>query len=115
MLDVMQALADEVDVASTQGSIYARIHGKNGKTSYPFLLVRGGAGQVGFGWLGGSPALEAETERKRFYDKFASAVGPLTTKNLQGYPAFALERLTDPSRLEAFRAVAREFIDACRA
>ena len=115
MLEVMRALVDEVDVASTQGSIYARLPRKNGKSTYPFFLVRGGAGQIGFGWLGGSPALEGDTERKRFYDKFSEAVGPLTTTNLHGFPAFALDRLTDPRRLEVFRTVAREFVDACRA
>lgn len=115
LLEVMRELSDEVDVASTQGSIYARIHGKDGKKSYPFFLVRGGAGQVGFGWLGGSRVFDDQHVRKRFYDRFNDAIGPLTTSNLQGFPAFALDRLTDPARLEAFREVAREFVAACRA
>ena len=114
-IEVAQALADEVAVASTQGSLYSRISGKGGRNSYPFFLTRGGAGQIGFGWLGGSPALEDEAERKGFYDRFNTAVGPLSTSNLKGYPAFKLDLLTDPKRLEAFRDVARDFVAACRA
>jgi hypothetical protein len=71
---------------------------------------------VGFGLLGGSPAFESESERKRFYDRFNEVVGPLTTTNyLKGFPAFPLDLLHDATRLEAFRAVAREFVAACRA
>lgn len=114
-IEVTQALTDEVAVASTQGSIYSRINGKGGRSSYPFFLTRGGAGQIGLGWLGGSPALDDEAERKHYYDRFNAAVGPLSTSNLKGFPAFALELLTDPKRLDAFRDVARDFVAACRA
>jgi len=115
LIDVVRDLVDEVAVASTQGSIYARITGKEGRSSYPFFLTRGGKAQIGFGWLGGSPALADEGERKRFYDRFNASVGPLSRTNLKGFPGFPPERLNDAERLRAFREVARDFVAACRA
>lgn len=114
LLALMQELADEIEVASTQGSIYARIKREGGKASYPFFLTRSGTGQIGFGWLGGSPALADETVRQEFYDRLSAAVGPLSTKNLRGFPSFPLERLAQPEASSAFATEARAFVQRCR-
>lgn len=79
------------------------------------FLTKFGTGQIAFAWLGGSPAMADKGLRQNFYDKFASAVGPLGSKNLNGFPSFPLERPRDPERLQRFRAVAEEFVNACTA
>ena len=114
-LRIMHDLPSEVGVASTQGSIFSRIAGVDGKNSYPFSLTKAGAVAIGFGTLGGSPAMASESERRRFFDKFAATAGPLRGTNLNGYPSFPLEKLNDANCVTAFEGVAKEFVAACKA
>ena len=115
LLNIMMTMAPVMGVASSQGSIYSKIPCSTGKPTYPFFLLKSGTAQIAFGWVVASPELESEEARLAFYEKFAAAVGPLSTKNHTGFPSFPLERLTDAEKLAAFRAVAAEFTAACRA
>jgi hypothetical protein len=115
LLDVMRTMTPEIEVASTQGSIYCRIPNNAGKWSYPFFLLKNGTAQIGFGSLTGSAALQSEEARMSFYERFSAVVGPLSTRNLKGFPSFALARLAEDRRSAAFRKVAEEFCAACSA
>ena len=53
-------------------------------------------------------------QRREFYDRFASAVGPFSTTNYDGFPSFPIERLSDSQRAAAFEAVASDWISALR-
>lgn len=112
-LRIMRDLPSDVGVASTQGSIFSRVVGGNGKNSYPFSLTKSGTVAIGFGVLSGSPALASESERRRFFEKFSAAAGPLRGANLNGYPSFPLEKLNDANCARAFEEVAKEFVAAC--
>lgn len=114
LLAVMKESKAEVGVASTQGSIYVQLPTADGKSTFPFYLVKNGTAQIGFGNVLASSALAPEESRRHFYDRFAAAVGPLSSKNLKGYPSFPLERLSDAARVATFRAVAEDFFRACR-
>jgi len=52
--------------------------------------------------------------RQEFYNRFAAAGGPFSTKNYDGYPSFPIERLSDDQRAAAFEAVAADWINAHR-
>ena len=87
----------------------------NGRSCYPFFILKNGTVQVAFGYVIGAPALATEEARRRFYDRFTETVGPLSTPKIDGFPSFPLERLADPQGMEAFRHVASDFIAACTA
>ncbi len=106
--------ACEIVMPPSQGWIYFRVLGPTGKVSYPFYLTASANIQIGFGSLGGAPSLTDEEERRRFYEQFSDAVGPLSTRNLKGFPAFPVDRLNAPAVLAQFEAVARDYLNACR-
>ncbi|MFO1279974.1 MAG: hypothetical protein U1F04_10475 [Burkholderiaceae bacterium] len=115
-LRIVRDLCSEVGVASTQGSIFSRVVGGNGRNSYPFSLSKYGAAvAIGFGQLGGSPSLASERERRRFLEKFSEVAGPLRGTNLNGFPSFPVEKLNDANCERAFADVAKEFVAACKA
>jgi hypothetical protein len=115
LLAIMRESKAEVGVSSAQGSIYMQIPILDGKSTFPLYLVKNGTAQIGFGSVLTSPMLAAEEVRRGYYDRFAATVGPLSSKNLKGYPSFPLERLSDPTRAATFGAVADDFFRACRA
>lgn len=106
---ILEELGAELDVASTQGSVFARIQTDQGKPAYPVSLTKEGRGTVNFGYL---PYDVTEDRRREFHERFTEAVGPLSTANLKGYPSFRLETLADPTRSDAFKAVARDWLEA---
>ena len=115
LLDIMEAMSSEVDVASTQGSLYSRIMSSTGRPTYPLFLLKNGTAQIAFGYVLASPALESDEARRNFYEKFTKAVGPLSTPNIGGFPSFPVERLLEQEKLADFRKVAEEYCSACRA
>lgn len=116
LLDIVSASGADTGVASTQGSIYATLRTVLGRSAYPFLVLKNGTAQIGFGWVGAAPVLSTEEARRAYYDRFAAAVGPLSAKwHPKGFPSFPLERLANPAQLAAFREVADDFLAACRA
>lgn len=114
LLEMMESYGGEVDVASTQGSIYLKLEAASGKFVYPLFLLKKGTAQIGFGWVAQASALVSDEARRAFFQRFEKAIGPLSSSNIKGYPSFPLERLSDPTRLAAFREVLGDFIVAGR-
>jgi hypothetical protein len=51
--------------------------------------------RIAFAHLRKRPGLIHDADCRAAYDRFVSAVGPLTTDNLNGYPAFKVSRLAE--------------------
>lgn len=114
VLQVLSGEGCETKMPPSQGWIYFRVLGPTGKTSYPFYLTASGNIQISFGSLGGATSLKSDDDRLRIYERFAEAVGPLSTKNLRGFPAFPVERLSEPAVMLRFSEVASDYLRACR-
>ncbi len=112
LLDMLHSLGAETDVASTQGSIYTRVLSPQGKANYPIFMTKGRV-QIGFGWIGASSVFESNDARESFFQRFDAAIGPLSTKNIRGFPSFPLERLGNIEQQIAFRKVVEDFLAAC--
>jgi hypothetical protein len=117
MLAVMREFAPEVNVASTQGSIYARLRGPAGKYSYPMSILASGRGQISFGndygGMSGAGERLDEATRAEIYERFSEVVGPLSNRNLRGFPTFTLAALSEASVVAKFRAVAKDVFTIC--
>ena len=112
---LMSGMGATLFVASTQGSIGASWQTDTGDQAYPFFLQRNGTISIGFGWVKSRNALSSDESRQAYYDKFAEIVGPLSTMNAGGLPAFPATRLLNEETARSFEALAREFVaDACR-
>lgn len=111
-LSLIEGLGGEYSVTSSQGSIITYLSLGRGTKTYPLSLLKNGTASINFGYL--ESRLSEET-RREFFDRFNEAVGPLSTNNYRsGFPAFPLELLTDPRKVEAFGKVARDWFDAAR-
>jgi len=114
--DVYVAMVEEAggraEVASTQGSIVAAFETPGG-ILYPLALTRFSKGgvQLCLGYLMSRPAFADAETRQRLYDRFTEIVGPLTTRSLNGFPAFAVTKLNDP----VVRQKVLAFLDEIRA
>jgi hypothetical protein len=107
------ALGGKPEVSKMQGSIVATFMALNGRPIYPLHLWKdGGLVSLSFSWLYKRPGLENEAERRRHYDAFNAIVGPLSTSNLEGFPAFKVGLLADAKVLDNLTPIARAFIDA---
>jgi hypothetical protein len=111
-LRILRREGADMSVASTQGSIGASIKAEDGKTLYPVLLQKNGTAMIAFGYVNFHVP---EGIRKHAFEQFEKAVGPLSTKNANGFPSFPLSRLTDPKVSELFTSAVSEWLKACRA
>lgn len=114
-IEILNRIGAETKVASTKGSIAAYVKDYEGNRRYPLHMERSGRGTISFNWVYTCPGVATEATRHKFLDRFTQAIGRLTTKNLQGYPAFPAKRLNDEAKAKAFEKIAREWIEAvCR-
>lgn len=113
-LSLMAELGAETGVTSRQGSIYARVATVDGKEAYPLYLEDTGRANICFRYNHSRGRLANEELRRSVLNRFSDAVDPLSTDNLKGWPAFSIERLTDPDTAARFREVARSWLDLCR-
>lgn len=84
------------EVTTAQGSIIAVME-VGGDTLYPLALSRYGKGsvQLCLNYLVSRAAFADVDVRQALYDRLAEAAGPLSTKTLNGFPAFPVTRLND--------------------
>jgi hypothetical protein len=108
------SLVDGVVVAQQHGWLDFQVGNPQKRASHVFYALSAGILQIGFGSLGAAASKFDDALRERFYARFNEAIGPLSTKNLRGAPAFPLDRLADPAKREAFLAIARDFVGVCR-
>lgn len=111
-LRLIRELNGEPVIPSTQGSIGGAFRTPSGRKIYP-LHLWGDTGLVSatFAYLKQRPRLVADGDRQRHYDAFVSAVGPLSNKNLSGFPGFKVQLLRDPTIFERVLPVARELVE----
>jgi hypothetical protein len=66
-------------------------------TTYPLAFSRYGKGavQLNLAYLKSKPAFAEEPARRALYDRVATLAGPLSTRTLNGFPAFPAEKLRD--------------------
>lgn len=114
LMDIFEMCNAEHDVASTQGSIFARVITGEGHAAYPFFLRKNGRCEIAFGWTTRVKSLGPEENRKAWYNRFSEAVGGLSNENLSGFPSFTLDKLNDEDSLAKFKLVAQEFISECK-
>lgn len=95
-INLIEELGGEADVASSNGSIYAQFRAANGRAFYPFHLWKDGAlVSLSLRWLKNRTAMKDASTRKEWLDRLQSLVGPLSTENLAGFPAFCVTLLAD--------------------
>jgi len=81
------------EVAKLQGSLIGVFDLPFG-SFYP-ISVQSGKVTLNFGYMTHRPALKSEESRQRLYDQLVEVVGPLSTKNLTGFPGFPTAKLND--------------------
>lgn len=98
-------------VASTQGSLLA-IYDVGIRPLYPIGLVyqRKGAVQLCLGYITQRGPYASEDERRKLYELFEAAVGPLSTRNMSGYPSFPAAALNDGSTWARLKALLTEIV-----
>ena len=113
-LEILHRLGASTGVPSTQGSIASWIEDYDGRIRYPLHMRSSGRGAISFGWVYECPGLVSEATRQVFLDRFAEAIGPLSTspKSLTGSPTFPADHLNDPVKAKAFEHVARDWLAA---
>ncbi|MEY9722169.1 hypothetical protein ABIA22_004723 [Sinorhizobium fredii] len=95
---LVERLGGEADVPSRQGSISARFKGNDGMAFSPLnLWAYNESVSFSLGYLSKRPALQEENARRQLLDELAENVGPLSTTNLQGFPAFKVALLAEPA------------------
>jgi hypothetical protein len=110
---IIEEAGGKVDVASTQGSMYAEFPGADGKPLYPFNLWRqkaGGQLSISLGYLAPRAAFADEAVRQRLYDRAMAIFGPLSTRTLNGFPGVPVTRLNDASVAEGLGELVREIL-----
>jgi hypothetical protein len=98
-VSVVESAGGELYVPLSRGSIRARVtQSEMGESVFPFGLEVGKQGKIylNLNTLKGSAAFATEASRKDLYDRLTTVVGPLSTKRLDGYPAFAAAKLNEP-------------------
>ena len=95
---VVEEAGGHAEVTTAQGSIIAVLELPAGRL-FPMGLNRAGRGMIQFSlsYLVSRPAFAPEEVRQSLYDELASVVGTLTTAKLNGFPAFPVLRLNEPS------------------
>jgi len=87
---------------SSLGAFYSAAHGQRA-TLLHLWAFRCPSVSFSLAGLDKLPGLAAEPVRADLYDRLAAIVGPLSTKNLNGYPAFPVARLAERPDAAAFR------------
>lgn len=95
------------ELTTTQGSIIST-YDVGGTMLYPFGFNRqnrfkGGCIQFNLSFLANRPAFATIEARQKLYDQLVAIIGPMTTKTLNGYPAFAAAKLNDPQAFEQLK------------
>lgn len=103
------------ELTTTQGSIIST-YDVGGTMLYPFGFNRqnrfkGGCIQFNLSFLANRPAFAPIEARQKLYDQLVAIIGPMTTKTLNGYPAFAAAKLNDPQAFEQLK----HFIESMKA
>lgn len=110
-LRVVEEAGGHAEVTRAQGSIIS-VFDLAQDTIYPMTLSFYGKGsvQLCLSYLVSRPAFANEQVRLEIYDRLTQLVGPLTTKTLNGFPAFSVLKLNDP----AIQAGLRDFLEHVR-
>lgn len=97
-------------VPKTQGSITAEFS-LGQRRIYPFMLSYTGKGLISLSlsYLKAHAAFAEEAARQALYDELVSVVGPLTTKTLNGFPAFLAIHLNEPTVQAGFLSFLERF------
>lgn len=108
-IDLVAAAGGHAEVTTAQGSIIA-VFDLPTTILYPIAINRYGGGmvQLNLSYLKSRPAFSSEEVRQDIYDRVAAVVGPLSTKSLSGFPAFAATKLNDPEVRKGLEGILRE-------
>lgn len=103
-IQLVDQAGGHAEVTTAQGSIIAVVE-VGGDTLYPLALSRYGKGsvQLNLSYLASRPAFTAVKDRQALYDRLTAVAGPLSTKTLNGFPAFPATRLNEPEVREGVR------------
>ena len=103
-------------VSDQQGSVYAFSDDSDGKPLYPLHLWPGKSGiSFSLRWLHKRSVFVDEAVRKQLFDNLTAIVGPLTTKNLKGFPSFPTAALADPEVASKFTKWLRDLLHMSKA
>jgi hypothetical protein len=113
--NLVEELGGVADVTSTQASLYAAFETPKGHL-YPISLSKYGKGtlQLCLGYLASRPAFATEASRRVIYDRVSEFAGPLSTRNLSGFPNFPIKKLNEPAVRAELAAIVSEIVRAAR-
>jgi hypothetical protein len=95
-----------------QDSIFAVFGGDDGKLVFPLYLSKHGAVvSPSFVSLMGQPHLFEESARRQTYEAFVTVIGPPSTANLKGFPAFKAPTFVGSDLNSALAAAIRRLVN----
>lgn len=113
-VEIVQDLGAEITVTNTRASVISKMQMADGTKVFPMYLWSQGDISVCFHYNRNRGKLADDGLRQEILDRFDAAVGPMNPKNPRGWPTFPPERLADPSVADAFREVARDWLQLCQ-
>lgn len=115
--DIIQRAGGVVETPTTQGSIYGCFVSANGRKFYPFHLwpAKVTTVSLSLSYLSNHPAFASETVRQSLLHDAASRLGPLSSNNINGFPAFPAELLLDERYATAFSNLLAKVLEVANA
>lgn len=110
-IEAVENLGGLAEVAKQQGSIFASFEGASGRPVYPFHLWADGQVSLSLRWLKNRPVMQEASVREEWMRRLEAIVGPLSTSNLSGFPAFRVELLAEPSVATAVESYLRNLVE----
>lgn len=94
-VDLVTEAGGHAEVTRAQGSIIA-VFDQGDRTLFPMKMTRNGV-QLCLQYIRSYPGFEEEGARAQLYQELETAVGPLSSTSLSGYPGFPFDRLARES------------------
>lgn len=110
-LKLIERLGGYASVARQKGSIFASFDRADGGVASAFQLWKNGVISISFKWLANCGQLAHEDVRRSFYVRFSESVGPMSSENINGFPAFPAKLLVNSEVVVSVEPLMRELIE----
>ena len=110
-LELTERLGGYARVARQHGSIFAMFDRAGGGVAFAFQLWKNGVVSVSFRWLANCRQLADEEVRRSFYVRFVETVGPMSSENINGFPAFPARLLIDRQVIGRIEPLMRALVE----
>ncbi len=114
---LIEQAGGSLGIPATQGSIYGCFKSADGRKFYPFHFWPAKVPTISLSltYLANHPAFADERVRQTLYNEAVAAIGPLSSKNIKGFPAFEATRLLDPNLAKRFAGLVNKMLEIAHA